>query len=137
MSCKRSARALSHIKAEPCRRMRRAYLIACGRSQRGVPRAIWYGLEFLRYATASKWLRGDRAAFLRGYNTSKDFDRVIKAFSKTAKKCARATHRDRPLCVFVTSLLLIGSCCATCVMMYDSRHADVDVNRSDYNLSHI
>ena len=55
--------------------------------QKGVPRAIWYGLEFLRYVTTSKWLKERRPAFLRGYNTSKDFDRIIKDFSKTAKKC--------------------------------------------------
>lgn len=52
----------------------------------GVPRAVWYGLEFLRYAASTVWLKGTHKAFLRGYNVSKDFDHTIRNLSKSAKK---------------------------------------------------
>jgi hypothetical protein len=55
--------------------------------KRGVPRAVWYGLEFLRYAASKVWLKGTHKAFLRGYNVSKDFDHTIRNLSKSAKKC--------------------------------------------------
>ena len=62
--------------------------------KRGVPRAVWYGLEFLRFAATTVWLKKPGAAFLRGYNVANDWARHVKNFSKAAKKCApRAAPR--------------------------------------------
>eukprot|EP00892_Ulva_mutabilis_P009183 jgi/Ulvmu1/6637/UM003_0275.1 len=62
--------------------------------KRGVPRAVWYGLEFLRYATQRAWLRGsetadDNVAYLRGYNVANDFDEKLQRLGKTAKNKLR------------------------------------------------
>jgi len=60
--------------------------------KRGVPRAIWYGLEFLRYAATQSWLSDvvdtPPEAFLRGVRVTSQFDAIIRGLGKTAKKCA-------------------------------------------------
>ena len=54
--------------------------------KRGAPRAVWYGLEFVRYALRSLWLDERGAAYLRGYSVAGVFDQHIAAFSTATKK---------------------------------------------------
>jgi hypothetical protein len=64
--------------------------------KRGAPRAIWYGLELVRYVLERAWL-GDlsqpdvaprRSPYLRGIHISATFERYARALSKQAKRCA-------------------------------------------------
>jgi hypothetical protein len=58
--------------------------------KRGAPRALWYGLEFVRYALNVEWFgAADRVPVLRGKNVSRDFSKKIRSFSKSAKKKLR------------------------------------------------
>jgi len=51
--------------------------------KRGVPRALWYGLEFLCYACDSAWLGApQRPPVLRGFNVEADFGLKLGRFSK-------------------------------------------------------
>lgn len=62
--------------------------------KRGVPRALWYGLEFARFALNRYWFDGDDAAVttdrrgpvLRGKRVDDDFRRKLASLSKSAKK---------------------------------------------------
>lgn len=58
--------------------------------KRGAPRALWYGLEFVRYALNVEWFgAADRVPVLRGKNVERDFSKKIRSFSKSAKKKLR------------------------------------------------
>ena len=58
--------------------------------KRGAPRALWYGLEFVRYALNVEWFgASDRVPVLRGKNVGRDFSRKLRGFSKSAKKKLR------------------------------------------------
>ena len=58
--------------------------------KRGAPRALWYGLEFVRYALNVEWFgEPDRVPVLRGKNVGHDFSRKLRGFSKSAKKKLR------------------------------------------------
>lgn len=58
--------------------------------KRGTPRALWYGLEFVRYALNVEWFGApDRVPVLRGKNVSHNFSRALRGFSKSAKKKLR------------------------------------------------
>lgn len=76
--------------AAPCRCL--VWDFGSRNRKRGVPRAIWYGLEFLRYAATLMWLRKPATGYLRGYNVANDWAYHVKNFSKAAKKCASAAH---------------------------------------------
>lgn len=62
--------------------------------KRGVPRALWYGLEFARFALNRYWFDGDdtavttdrRGPVLRGKRVDDDFRRKLSSLSKSAKK---------------------------------------------------
>lgn len=61
--------------------------------KRGVPRALWYGLEFARFALNRYWFDGDDTAVtdhcgpvLRGKRVDDDFRRKLSSLSKSAKK---------------------------------------------------
>ena len=70
--------------------------LACGHScyvvdfasrnkKRGVPRAVWYGTEFISYALDTLWMPADaqrRAPILRGFNVTADFQRAMCSLSK-------------------------------------------------------
>lgn len=55
----------------------------------GASRAIWYGLEFLRYTLRKVWYpeasKSD-VAYLRGRNVSRMFDEIIDSFSKATMR---------------------------------------------------
>lgn len=55
----------------------------------GASRAIWYGLEFLRYTLRRVWYpeasKGD-VAYLRGRNVSRMFNEIIDSFSKATMR---------------------------------------------------
>lgn len=49
--------------------------------KRGAPRAIWYGLEFLKYVLGQVWYDDrDRKCFVRGTNAQKDFNAIIQKY---------------------------------------------------------
>eukprot|EP00960_Hanusia_phi_P069362 767075-Hanusia_phi.AAC.1 len=56
--------------------------------KRKAPRAIWYGVTFIRYALHKIWeLPGEPdKPMLRGHNVAADFDYAINNLDKTAKK---------------------------------------------------
>ncbi|GLI66840.1 hypothetical protein VaNZ11_010822 [Volvox africanus] len=56
----------------------------CGsRGRDGTPRALWYGLEFVRYTLSKLWLRRPCPALLRGKNVSRHFDAQIRTFKQS------------------------------------------------------
>ena len=58
--------------------------------KRGVPRALWYGLEFVRYALNVEWFGApDRPPILRGKRVDQDFRRKLGGVSKSCKKRIR------------------------------------------------
>ena len=58
--------------------------------KRGVPRALWYGLEFVRYALNVEWFGApDRPPILRGKRVDQDFRRKLGGVSKSCKKRMR------------------------------------------------
>eukprot|EP00890_Picochlorum_soloecismus_P001048 jgi/Picsp_1/1944/NSC_05410-R1_protein len=55
--------------------------------KRGAPRAIWYGLEFVRYALSKLWRCEEIApAYLRGHDVSRVFDQHIENLGKSRLK---------------------------------------------------
>jgi hypothetical protein len=65
--------------------------------KRGVPRALWYGLEFVSFALDSVWLGAPlRPPVLRGINVSADFSRKLSAFDKTTRQRLRYYARFSP-----------------------------------------
>ncbi|GAB5362467.1 hypothetical protein AAMO2058_000799400 [Amorphochlora amoebiformis] len=55
----------------------------------GIPRAIWWGLEWTRFALSSCWKLGDGLASLRGRDVSNMFARRLLGISKKIKKKMR------------------------------------------------
>ncbi|GFR45807.1 hypothetical protein Agub_g7263, partial [Astrephomene gubernaculifera] len=59
----------------------------CGsRGRDGTPRALWYGLEFVRYTLTKLWFRRSSPALLRGKNVARTFDAHIRSFRQTTKR---------------------------------------------------
>ncbi|EFJ44106.1 hypothetical protein VOLCADRAFT_95748 [Volvox carteri f. nagariensis] len=59
----------------------------CGsRGRNGTPRALWYGLEFVRYTLSKLWLRRPCPALLRGKNVAAQFDQHIRAFRQSTTR---------------------------------------------------
>ena len=55
--------------------------------KRGAPRALWMGLEFIRYALDWVWYKKRRAVWVRGNNVAGEYDRLLKNLdSQTYKK---------------------------------------------------
>lgn len=55
--------------------------------KRGAPRALWYGLEFVRFALNTTWFgEPDRIPVLRGKNVQRDFKKKLDGLSKSTKK---------------------------------------------------
>lgn len=95
--------------------------------KRGAPRAIWYGLEFIRYALARSWdlpLLGDKVgtgggqrAYLRGHDASKSFEAHISQFSQSTRRRLRYFSNYMPS-DGLTSIQLYG--------VYKATEHDVD-----------
>ncbi len=51
------------------------------RSHTAVPRALWYGLEFIRYALSRLWGLPMPSALLRGKDAARSFDHVLRGLS--------------------------------------------------------
>ena len=52
----------------------------------GIPRAIWYGLEFIRYVLYRKWMGLRPAVHLRGREVSREFEARMEAMSGSTIK---------------------------------------------------
>lgn len=67
----------------------------CGSRNRnnGAPRAVWYGVEFVRYALNRFWLGQTAPAHLRGYNVADTFEAACRKFHPTTKKRLRYYKR--------------------------------------------
>jgi hypothetical protein len=66
-----------------------------------------YGLEILRFAAERTWLSGERKAFLRGYNVTQHFEKDVRNFSKSTKKCAPHCNGTKRGGFAVVSILLV------------------------------
>ena len=52
-----------------------------------MPRAVWYGVEFVRYALGALWLgRVGQQAYLRGHAVGAVFEGKVGAFSTSTKR---------------------------------------------------
>ncbi|KAG2442952.1 hypothetical protein HXX76_003027 [Chlamydomonas incerta] len=59
----------------------------CGSRRRdGTPRALWYGLEFVRYCLTQLWKLPPCPALLRGRNVARTFDGHIRGFKQSTVK---------------------------------------------------
>ncbi|KAK3240940.1 hypothetical protein CYMTET_49260 [Cymbomonas tetramitiformis] len=54
--------------------------------KRGVPRAIWYGVEFIHFALDYIWFGNIKPAVLRGHNVEDTFKVHVNNLSKSTKK---------------------------------------------------
>lgn len=91
--------------------------------KRGVPRALWYGLEFTRFALNRYWFDGDDTAVttdrcgpvLRGKRVDADFRRKLASLSKSAKKRIKYYRKFVPPEVRATypGVRLVGAYAAT------------------------
>lgn len=59
--------------------------------KRGVPRALWYGTEFIRYALNLAWYETEGDAFLRGYGVKAQFRKHYDAFAKPTRRYVACT----------------------------------------------
>ena len=65
--------------------------------KRGVPRAVWYGLEFVRFALDEVWHGGaSRRPVLRGKAVERDFASKLRGLSKSARKRLKYYRRFIP-----------------------------------------
>lgn len=65
----------------------------CRNRHNGAPRAIWYGLEFIRFALNRFWTGRVQPAHLRGYNVAESFEASCRKFHPTTKKRLRYYKR--------------------------------------------
>ncbi|KXZ46605.1 hypothetical protein GPECTOR_42g816 [Gonium pectorale] len=56
------------------------------RGRDGTPRALWYGLEFVRYTLTKLWLRKPCPAVLRGKNVARTFEAHIRGFKQSTTR---------------------------------------------------
>jgi len=54
--------------------------------KRGAPRALWYGLEFIRYALEKMWLDQRGRAYLRGHDAAAAFDSHVRGLSTSTER---------------------------------------------------
>ena len=67
------------------------YDLGSRNKKRAAPRAVWYGLEFIRYTLSCAWdvplpPNGIHRAFLRGHDAHAAFDGHIRGFSTSTKR---------------------------------------------------
>jgi hypothetical protein len=84
----------------------------CRNKHNGAPRALWYGLEFVRFALQHFWLGAGGPAHLRGHNVAKDFEAACRAFHPSTKK--RLSYYKRYLAPQVRAVLQLcrPGCCS-------------------------
>lgn len=80
--------------------------------KRGAPRALWMGLEFVRFALMRLWLDRPATAYLRGHSVGDAFERTLQGFSKSSKKRLRYFRRFLPP-GGLHEVLLVGAYSAT------------------------
>jgi len=91
----------------------------CGsrNAKRGVPRALWYGTEFVKYALHCLWFPEQRdrrpGAVLRGYNVAAQWDKVLGDLPEGTKKRIRYYAPYARRCNPSGLLLLFGAYRAT------------------------
>ena len=63
----------------------------CRSRTNGAPRALWYGLEFARFALRRFWLGPEAAgpAHLRGHSVAREFEAACANFSEPSKRRLR------------------------------------------------
>lgn len=95
--------------------------------KRGVPRSLWYGLEFTRFALNRYWFAGtgepaeagstnhNHSPVLRGKRVDADFRRKLSSLSKSAKKRIKYYRKFVPQEVLDTypGVRLVGAYAAT------------------------
>ena len=86
--------------------------------KRGVPRALWYGLEFTRFALNRYWFDGEECSHspvLRGKRVDGDFRHKLSSLSKSAKKRIKYYRKFVPQEVLDTypGVRLVGAYAAT------------------------
>ncbi len=65
--------------------------------KRGVPRALWYGVEFATFALETCWFgTHTRTPVLRGINVTADFTAKLRAFDKTTLRRLKYYRRFIP-----------------------------------------
>ncbi|PNH03146.1 hypothetical protein TSOC_010822 [Tetrabaena socialis] len=70
----------------------------CGsRARDGSPRALWYGLEFIRYTLTRAWLRQTPTAWLRGRNVTRMFESHVRAFRQSTARRLQYYAKFLPL----------------------------------------
>ncbi|KAG2484115.1 hypothetical protein HYH03_017066 [Edaphochlamys debaryana] len=59
----------------------------CGsRAREGTPRALWYGLEFVRYCLSRSWLKQSVPVQLRGHNAAREFEGHVRKFKQSTSR---------------------------------------------------
>jgi len=61
--------------------------------KRAVPRALWYGLEFVRFSLNKEWLGTQTEAYLRGVKVTDNFEKELRGFSRSTKRRLRYFRR--------------------------------------------
>ena len=61
-----------------------------------MPKAVWYGIEFIKYALRRQWLGRCQQCWLRGRPAAKQFERHVVGFSDVTKRCACAMLLESP-----------------------------------------
>ena len=79
------------------------------RSANGVPRALWYGLEWSRYALSEVWKLDSPVPIVRGNNVQVQFAKNMRGIPKTLKKRLKY-YRTYVAC---SELRLRGACAKT------------------------
>lgn len=88
------------------------YDYASRNKKRGAPRAVWMGLEFIRFALARVWLRRPAEAACRGHNVTAAFEARVQAFSEPTKRRLRYFAQFMPA-AGLQAVQLYGVCTAT------------------------
>ncbi len=86
--------------------------------KRGVPRALWYGLEFVRFALALTWFDHELPCYLRGHNATRAFRGHYGAFGQSTIKCVWGESCGMMMraCCWVMTAWCLGCCCDTRVL---------------------
>lgn len=83
--------------------------------KRGVPRALWYGLEFIRYTLALAWYDQQVDAYLRGHCVTRTFHTHYRAFAQSTVRYGTGwqQHHYANTCV-ICNLRQHTSCSRVC-----------------------
>eukprot|EP00198_Chlamydomonas_reinhardtii_P014029 XP_001703366.1 predicted protein [Chlamydomonas reinhardtii] len=91
----------------------------CGSRRRdGTPRALWYGLEFVRYCLTQLWKLPPCPALLRGRNVSRTFDGHIRSFKQSTVKRLKQPRRAADVTVTVVIVMAAVPAAVAVVAVY-------------------